>query len=158
MKSGQSRLRAVVLFPAATSLDSRPRRSWRLPIGRQARANGINIAQAFLVIERHISEVTEKETRMRSNRLHLALLVGLFLTANSDLVFSQNLLGEGTGPAPEPTPGQSISVGAGNLGGGIGAVPAPTPGQTRSVGSDDLRGGIGPLPEPTPGQSIERHF
>jgi hypothetical protein len=48
-------------FRAATSRASKPRLVSRLPMRRQARANGGNIAQAFLVIERHMGEATKRE-------------------------------------------------------------------------------------------------
>jgi hypothetical protein len=94
---------------------------------------------------------------MTTKRLALALLVGLLLGSSSSLAFSQDAVpGGGFGPAPEPTPGQAISVGAGNYGGGIGPVPAPTPGQVRSIGPGNVSDGIGPMPAPTPGQVLSR--
>jgi hypothetical protein len=91
----------------------------------------------------------------RSNRPHLAALAGLLLAASTAPVFAQyGVPGGGIGPAPAPTPGQSISIGPGNLGGGMGPEPAPTPGQSISIGPGNLGGGVGPAPAPTPGQSI----
>jgi len=89
------------------------------------------------------------------NRLHLAVLAGLLSVGSTGLSFAQNVVpGGGIGPTPAPTPGQSISIGPGNLGGGIGPAPAPTPGQSISIAPGNLGGGIGPAPAPTPGQSI----
>jgi hypothetical protein len=82
------------------------------------------------------------------------MLAVLLLAGSTRLIFAQGVPGGGIGPAPAPTPGQSISIGPGNLGGGIGPAPAPTPGQSISIAPRNLGGGIGPAPAPTPGQSI----
>jgi hypothetical protein len=88
-----------------------------------------------------------------SNRPQVALLAALLLAGSTGLLFAQNVVpGGGIGPTPAPTPGQSISIGPGNLGGGIGPAPAPTPGQSISIAPGNLGGGI--VPAPTPGQSI----
>ena len=90
-----------------------------------------------------------------SKRLRLALLTGLLLAGSSAPTLAQNVVpGGGMGPTPAPTPGQSTSIGPGNLGGGIGPAPAPTPGQSISIAPGNLGGGVGPAPAPTPGQSI----
>jgi hypothetical protein len=94
-----------------------------------------------------------------SRRLHPAMLAAtlatLLLAGTPGLILAQNVVpGGGIGPAPAPTPGQSISIGPGNQGGGIGPTPAPTPGQSISIAPGNLGGGVGPEPAPTPGQSI----
>jgi hypothetical protein len=90
----------------------------------------------------------------------LSVLVLLALLAlGGRPALSQNTVpGGGFGPPPAPTPGQSISIGAGNLGGGMGALPAPTPGQSSSTSAGNVGGGFGPLPQRTPGQSRGRRW
>src|SRR5882757_7613498 len=93
-----------------------------------------------------------------SNRPQVALLAALLLAGSTGLLFAQNAVpGGGIGPTPAPTPGQSISIGPGNLGGGIGPAPAPTPGQSISIAPNTKtrRGqGITPRTAPTPDQQI----
>jgi hypothetical protein len=125
-------------------------RGW--PKGNRRRSTNREVAGARRC-DPHVGVMGKNPAR----RLHLAVLAAtlalLLLAGSTGLIFAQ-VPGGGIGPAPAPTPGQSISIGPGNLGGGIGPAPAPTPGQSISIAPRNLGGGIGPAPAPTPGQSI----